>query len=58
MYVTRQEDVAPQDAGDAPLFYGGRVTRPPLVGRPEPEDSNVGLVSFSAGAKICLYWKS
>ena len=51
MYVTRQEDVDPQEAGDAPLFYGGRVTRQPLVGRTEPEDYNFGLVSFYAGAK-------
>ena len=23
MYVTRQQDVDPEEAGDAPLFYGG-----------------------------------
>ncbi len=51
MYVTRQEDVDPQEAGDAPLFYGGRVTRQPLVGRTEPEDYNFGIVSFYSGAK-------
>ena len=50
MYVTRQEDVDPQEAGDAPLFYGGRVTRQPLVGRTEPEDYNFGIVSFYSGA--------
>ena len=51
MYVTRQEDVDPQEAGDAPLFYGGRVTRQPLVGRTEPEDYNFWIVSFYSGAK-------
>ena len=46
MYVTRQSDVNPEEAGDAPLFYGGRVTRQPLVGRTDQEDYNFGIVSF------------
>ena len=41
MYVTRQQDVDPEEAGDAPLFYGGRVTRQPLVGKTEQEDYNL-----------------
>ena len=40
MYVTRQQDVDPEEAGDAPLFYGGRVTRQPLVGKTDQEDYN------------------
>ena len=51
MYVTRQSDVNPEEAGDAPLFYGGRVTRQPLVGRTDQEDYNFGIVSFYDGAK-------
>ena len=51
MYVTRQQDVDPEEAGDAPLFYGGRVTRQPLVGKTEQEDYNFGIVSLYDGSK-------
>ncbi|MBS20790.1 MAG: hypothetical protein CL739_01670 [Chloroflexi bacterium] len=51
MYVTRQQDVDPEEAGDAPLFYGGRVTRQPLVGKTDQEDYNFGIVSFYDGSK-------
>ncbi len=40
-----------EDATNAPLFVGGRVTRRPLVGREVSDYFNFGLVSFAAGAR-------
>ena len=37
MEVVRQEDIEAQDATNAPLFYGGKVTRKPLVGDPKTD---------------------
>ena len=51
MYVTRQQDVDPEEEGDAPLFYGGRVTRQPLVGKTENEEYNCGIVYCYEGSK-------
>ena len=40
-----------EDATNAPLFVGGKVTRQPLVGREVSDYFNFGLVSFAAGAR-------
>ena len=51
MDVVRKDDVTPDDASNAPLFYGGKVTRQPLVGAPKTDQYNFSLVSFYGGAK-------
>ena len=40
-----------EDATNAPLFVGGKVTRQPLVDREVSDYFNFGLVSFAAGAR-------
>ena len=51
MEVVRQNDVNPEDASNAPLFYGGEVTRQPLIGGSRTDQFNFSLVSFYGGAK-------
>ena len=51
MEVVRQSDVNPEDASNAPLFYGGKVTRQPLIGGSRTDQFNFSLVSFYGGAK-------
>ena len=51
MEVVRQENIEAQDATNAPLFYGGKVTRKPLVGDPKTDQYSFNLVSFYDGAK-------
>ena len=51
MEVVRQNDVNPEDASNASLFYGGKVTRQPLIGGSRTDQFNFSLVSFYGGAK-------
>ena len=51
MEVVRQNGVNPEDASSAPLFYGGKVTRQPLIGGSRTDQFNFSLVSFYGGAK-------
>ena len=51
MEVVRQNDVNPEDASNAPLFYGGKVPRQPLIGGSRTDQFNFSLVSFYGGAK-------
>ena len=51
MDVIRHGSVPEQDATNAPIFYGGQVSRQPLVGGDRSRYYNFGLVNFSAGAK-------
>ncbi len=51
MEVVRQQDVNPEDASEAPLFYGGKVTRQPLIGSSKTDQYNFSIVSFYGGAK-------
>ena len=51
MEVVRQEDGNPEDATEAPLFYGGKVTRQPVVGSERTDQYNFSIVSFYDGAK-------
>jgi len=51
MEVVSQNDVNPEDASNAPLFYGGKVTRQPLIGGSRTDQFNFSLVSFYGGAK-------
>ena len=51
MEVIRQTDVEAEDASNAPLFYGGKVTRQPLIGAAKTDQYNFSIVSFYGGAK-------
>ena len=55
MKVIRDEEVAEQDATDAPIFFGGRVSRRPIVVGDVSEDLRVNLVTFAAGARNKLH---
>ena len=49
--VIKQNEIEPQDGTDNPIFYGGKVTRQPLVGSPTTDEYNFAMVSFYDGAK-------
>ncbi|MCH9037264.1 MAG: cupin domain-containing protein [Chloroflexi bacterium] len=51
MDVIKHGSVPEEDATNAPIFYGGKVTRQPLVGGDRTRYYNFALVNFSAGAK-------
>ena len=51
MEVIRNGSVPEQDATDAPLFYGGPVSRQPIVGPDKSKDYNFSQVNFYDGAK-------
>ena len=51
MKVIRKGTAPTEDATNAPLFEGGRVTRQPLFGPSATEYFNFSLVSFAAGAR-------
>ena len=51
MEVIRQKDVEAEDASNAPLFYGGKVTRQPLIGAAKTDQYNFSIVSCYGGAK-------
>ena len=51
MEVIKHGTVPEEDATNAPIFYGGRVTRQPLVGGDRSRYYNFALVNFGAGAK-------
>ena len=55
MKVVRIAEVAEQDATDAPIFYGGRVSRQPLIGEGVSESFNFNIVNFAAGARNRLH---
>ena len=51
MHVINKKQIEPEDASNAPLFYGGKVTRQPLVGTPDTEQYSFAWVKFYDGAK-------
>ena len=51
MKVIRIAEVAELDATSAPLFFGGKVSRQPLVGDGASSYFNFGIVNFAAGAR-------
>jgi quercetin dioxygenase-like cupin family protein len=51
MDVIKSGSVPAEDASSAPIFFGGKVTRQPIVGGDRTRYYNFGLVNFSAGAK-------
>ena len=51
MEVVRKGSVPEEDATSAPIFYGGNVSRQPLVGADKSDYYNFGLVNFYGGAK-------
>ena len=51
MKVIRLSEVVQQDATDTPIFFGGKVSRQPLVGGDLSRYYNFNIVTFSAGAR-------
>ena len=51
MEVIKHNSVPEQDATNAPLFYGGAVSRQPIVGAERSTYYNFSQVNFAAGAK-------
>ena len=51
MELIRQGDTPAANMTDAPLFYGGKVTRQPIVDSPQTNQFTFALVSFYDGAK-------
>ncbi len=51
MEVIRKDQNPEQDASDAPIFFGGKVTRRAIVGGGKSKDFNFNIVSFAAGAR-------
>ena len=51
MEVVKHGSVPEEDASNAPIFYGGKVTRQPLVSGGRSQYYNFALVNFAAGAK-------
>ena len=51
MEVIKNGSVPEEDATNAPLFYGGPVSRQPLVGAGKSGFFNFSLVNFFDGAK-------
>ena len=51
MKVIRPSDVPKEDATNAPIFFGGRVSRQPLVDGDTTRYYNFALVNFAAGAR-------
>ena len=55
MKIIRREDAEEQDATDAPIFFGGKVTRRPLVGGDLSSYYNFNIVEFAPGARNKLH---
>lgn len=55
MKVIRNGSVPEQDATNAPLFLGGKVSRQPLVEASTSKFFSFGIVSFAAGARNKLH---
>lgn len=51
MNLIRQSDTHMADMTDAPLFYGGKVTRQSIVDSPETDQFTFALVSFYDGSR-------
>lgn len=51
MKVIKHDEVSKQDATSAPLFYGGTVSRQPLVDSDMSKYFSFSIVNFDAGAK-------
>ena len=55
MKVLRRDEAREEDATDAPIFVGGKVSRRPLIGGDVSNDYNFNIVRFGAGAKTKLH---
>ena len=51
MKVIKSDAVEEIDATDAPIFFGGKVSRRPLVGGDASKFFSFNIVSFAAGAR-------
>src|SRR5213596_3412673 len=57
MKVLKPNEIPEQDAS-SPLFTGGAVTRQPLLTPEMSQNFNLGIVSFSAGARNKMHTHS
>jgi len=51
MEIIKNDSVAKEDATNAPLFYGGKVSRQPIVGAGKSSYYSFSQINFAAGAK-------
>mgnify|MGYP001161015053 FL=1 len=51
MKIIKHNEIEHQDGTDNPIFYGGKVTRQPLVSSPMTDEYNFAIVTFYDGAK-------
>ena len=51
MEVIKNGSVPEEDATNSPIFYGGKVSRQPIVGPERSTFYNFGQINFAAGAK-------
>ena len=51
MKVFRQSEIEEQDATNAPIFFGGKVSRIPLVASGVSKHYSFNIVKFAAGAR-------
>ena len=58
MKVIKSGEVPEQDATDAPIFFGGKVSRQPLVGGDASRYYSFNIVNFEAGARNRLHTHS
>ena len=55
MKVIRSDEVEEQDATEAPIFFGGRVSRRQLVNKDLSKQFAFNIVSFAPGARNKLH---
>ena len=55
MKVIKNGEVAEEDATNAPIFFGGRVSKQDLVGKNLTRCFDFNLVNFAAGARNKLH---
>ena len=55
MKVITKGQIADQDATSAPIFFGGKVSRQPLIASEDSKFFKFGIVKFEAGARNKLH---
>jgi quercetin dioxygenase-like cupin family protein len=51
MEVIRKDQGVEEDLSDAPIFFGGKVTKRPIVDKAKTQYFDFNVVSFKAGAR-------
>ena len=55
MKIIRIADVPKEDSSDAPIFFGGAVSRQDLVTEKSSKFFNFSVVNFDAGAPVTSF---